>query len=41
MVIASRLRKKLDSYSELADTIESVWSKGYTFHSKQELKNGS
>jgi DNA-binding response OmpR family regulator len=36
MVIASRLRKKLASYNELANTIESVWSKGYTFHRKQE-----
>ncbi len=36
MVIASRLRKKLDSYSELTGTIESVWSKGYTFHTKKE-----
>ena len=36
MVIASRLRKKLASYPELAHTIETVWSKGYTFHIKQE-----
>lgn len=36
MVIASRLRKKLDSYHELTNTIESVWSKGYTFNIKQE-----
>lgn len=36
MVIASRLRKKLASYNELSNTIESVWSKGYTFHTKQE-----
>lgn len=36
MVIASRLRKKLEAYIELANTVESVWSKGYTFHTKQE-----
>lgn len=36
MVIVSRLRKKLASYDELANTIESVWSKGYTFHTKRE-----
>ncbi|NLO09104.1 MAG: response regulator transcription factor [Clostridiales bacterium] len=36
MVIASRLRKKLDSYQELTNNIESVWSKGYTFNIKQE-----
>lgn len=37
MVIASRLRKKLDAYHELNNVIESVWSKGYTFHTKQEF----
>ena len=31
MVIASRLRKKLDAYHGLANIIESVWSKGYTY----------
>jgi DNA-binding response OmpR family regulator len=36
MVIVSRLRKKLDSYRELANRIETVWSAGYTFHTKQE-----
>ncbi len=36
MVIASRLRKKLDAFPELTNKIESVWSKGYTFHTKQE-----
>jgi DNA-binding response OmpR family regulator len=36
MVIVSRLRKKMYSYDDLANTIESVWSKGYTFHIKQE-----
>lgn len=36
MVIASRLRKKLDPYHELSNAIESVWSKGYIFHTKQE-----
>ena len=36
MVITSRLRKKMSSYNELANTIESVWSKGYVFHIKQE-----
>jgi DNA-binding response OmpR family regulator len=36
MVIASRLRKKMAPYIELASTIETVWSKGYTFHTKQE-----
>ncbi len=36
MVIASRLRKKIESYKELANSIESVWSKGYIFHMKQE-----
>lgn len=34
LVIASRLRKKLESYSGLANVIETVWSKGYTFHTK-------
>jgi len=36
MVIASRLRKKMASYSELENMIETVWSKGYMFHTKQE-----
>lgn len=31
MVIASRLRKKLEQYLELASRIETVWSKGYTY----------
>ncbi len=38
MVIASRLRKKLSSYEELANAIETVWSKGYTLHTKQEYR---
>jgi two-component system, OmpR family, lantibiotic biosynthesis response regulator NisR/SpaR len=36
MVIASRLRKKLSPYEDLTNAIETVWSKGYTFHIKQE-----
>jgi DNA-binding response OmpR family regulator len=36
-VIASRLRKKLEAYKELAGAIETVWSKGYTFHIKQGI----
>ncbi len=36
MVIASRLRKKLSSYEDLSSAIETVWSKGYAFHTKQE-----
>ncbi len=36
-VIASRLRKKLESYQALANAIETVWSKGYTFHTKQGI----
>ena len=36
MVIASRLRKKLSPYQDLATAIETVWSKGYMFHTKQE-----
>ncbi len=36
-VIASRLRKKLEAYQELTDVIETVWSKGYTFHAKQGM----
>lgn len=35
MVIASRLRKKLEVYEEISTAIETVWSKGYTFHTKQ------
>lgn len=35
MVIASRLRKKLNAFQELVNTIESVWSRGYTYHVKQ------
>lgn len=31
MVIASRLRKKLGSYTHLENYIETVWSKGYKF----------
>lgn len=31
MVTASRLRKKLDSYPDIANCIETVWSKGYQF----------
>lgn len=31
MVVASRLRKKLDSYNGLSNLIETVWSKGYKF----------
>lgn len=34
MVTASRLRKKLDSYTGLSDYIETVWSQGYKFNSK-------
>lgn len=34
MVIASRLRKKLDDYVGLSDYIETVWSKGYKFIAK-------
>ena len=34
MVTASRLRKKLDSYTGLSDYIETVWSQGYRFNSK-------
>lgn len=36
MVIASRLRKKLSPYEDLSNAIETVWSKGYTFHTKQD-----
>lgn len=31
MVTASRLRKKIDSYPDLQNTIQTVWSKGYCF----------
>ena len=31
MVVASRLRKKLDSYEGLSNLIETVWSQGYQF----------
>lgn len=34
MVTASRLRKKLDSYTGLSGYIETVWSQGYRFNSK-------
>lgn len=34
MVIASRLRKKLSSYSGLENLIETVWSQGYLFTPK-------
>lgn len=34
IVIASRLRKKLELYDELTNAVETVWSKGYTFHVK-------
>lgn len=35
MVIASRLRKKICSYSGLENLIETVWSQGYKFIPKQ------
>ena len=35
IVVASRLRKKLELYEGLTNIIETVWSKGYTFHAKQ------
>lgn len=35
MVIASRLRKKICSYSGLENIIETVWSQGYQFIPKQ------
>lgn len=35
MVIASRLRKKICSYSGLENLIETVWSQGYQFIPKQ------
>lgn len=35
MVIASRLRKKICSYSGLENIIETVWSQGYKFIPKQ------
>lgn len=35
MVMASRLRKKIDYYNELTNSIETVWSKGYIFHTKK------
>lgn len=38
MVIASRLRKKLASYCDMANIIETAWSQGYMFHTKQELQ---
>lgn len=36
MVIASRLRKKLDNYPQLQNTIETIWSKGYCFRYKKQ-----
>lgn len=36
MVTASRLRKKLDDYIGLSEVIETVWSKGYKFVTRQE-----
>ena len=36
MVTASRLRKKLESYTGLSNYIETVWSKGYLFRVKEK-----
>lgn len=35
MVTASRLRKKLDSYPGLENSIETIWAKGYKFSRKR------
>ena len=35
MVNASRLRKRLESYPELANAIETVWGQGYLFRGAQ------
>jgi DNA-binding response OmpR family regulator len=38
MVIASRLRKKLEDYIGLSEMIETVWSKGYKFTAKRNFQ---
>lgn len=38
MVIASRLRKKLEDYIGLSEMIETVWSKGYKFTARRNFQ---